>query len=125
MRVEVPERGEHSAPGRASHPGRAVPPSGTAAALHRRKPALHGSREQRTAREQAEALPRPRRKRRAGRAGERAARAAAGEGEQGQLEDFSGQRNSPRSRRRVSSWHKGSTERSKTPLSVIRNVLNQ
>lgn len=38
---------------------------------------------------------------------------------------LSGHRNSPPGRRRVSSWHEGSTERSKIPLSVIRNVLNQ
>lgn len=43
VRVEVSERGEHSALGRASHPARAG-----------RKSALHGSREQRTGREQAE-----------------------------------------------------------------------
>lgn len=43
-----------------------------------------GSREQRTGRGQAEALPWPRRKRQAGRAAERAARVVAGGGEQGQ-----------------------------------------
>ena len=40
---------------------------------------------------------------------------------------FSDQRNSPpgRQKHRVSIWHKVSTERSKIPLRVIRNVLNQ
>lgn len=40
---------------------------------------------------------------------------------------FSEQRNSPpgRQKHRVSIWHKVSTERSKIPLSVIRNVVNQ
>lgn len=78
--VEVSGREEHSALGSASHPGRAVPLAGPAG----RKSALHGSREQRTGRGQAEALPWPRRKRQAGRAAERAARVVAGGGEQGQ-----------------------------------------
>lgn len=44
-----------------------------------------------------------------------------------QQRDISDQRNSPpgRQKHRVSIWHKVSTERSKIPLSVIRNVLNQ
>lgn len=58
-----------------------------------------------------------------GRGGDRreVSRASTGEGH------FSDQRNSPpgMQKHRVSIWHKVSTERSKIPLSVIRNVLNQ
>lgn len=113
--VEVSVRGGHSALGSASHPGRAVPLAGTA--WEKISPAW----EQRMGRKQAEALPWPRRK-------------SKGKGSQGggwgrragsMEKGFSGQRNSPPSRLRVSSWHGESTERSKIPLSVIRNVLNQ
>lgn len=80
MSVEVSVRGEHSALSSAL----------TLAGLcHSREPQLlcmgenqprmgAGTREQRTGREQTEALPWPKRKRQAGRAGERAARVVAG-----------------------------------------------
>lgn len=51
----------------------------------------------------------------------------AGRARPEQRRDISDQRNSPpgRQKHRVSIWHKVSTERSKIPLSIIRNVLNQ
>lgn len=75
----------------------------------------------------AEALPWPRRKRQAGTAGGRPGRVTEGRRASTEEGRFSDQRNSPPGRQEhgVSSWHKVSTERSKIPLSVIRNVLNQ
>lgn len=120
--VEVSVRGEHSALGSASHPGRAVPLTGTAAALHGSSDqgAKNGKGADRgTALAQEEE---------AGRESRRKGSQGGGWGEESRAsteEGFSGQRNSPPGRRRVSIGHKGSTERSKIPLSVIRNVLNQ
>lgn len=127
--VEVSVRGEHSALSSASHPGRAVPLTGTAAALHGRKSAPHGSRDQgaknRKGADRGTALAQ---EEEAGRESRRKGSQGGGWGEESRAsteEGFSGQRNSPLGRRRVSIGHKGSTERSKIPLSVIRNVLNQ
>lgn len=97
-------------------PGRKISPAGRA-----------WERDQGPRNRKAEALSWPRRKRQAGTAGGRPGRVTEGRRASTEEGRFSDQRNSPpgRQEHRVSSWHKASTERSKIPLSVIRNVLNQ